>query len=128
LCFTGCSYTYIAGGLGMTSPDDRFRVSIESDGAYGHAYVDKTKKKIWISIGSGSGTNYTLLFKHRYIVTGSDIEWQTHWSSTDAVSVEIYDWGDGISNYNNMKHQPASNHIALLSFALDRSTRKFVEQ
>jgi hypothetical protein len=61
-------------------------------------------------------------------MTGSDIEWQTHWSSADAVSVEIYDWGDGVSNYNNMKHLATSNYIALLSFALDKSTGKFVEQ
>ena len=85
----GCSYTYNSGGLGRTSPDGRFELGFECDGAYGHAYDDKTKKKIWVWIGSGSGTNYTLLFRHFYVVTGSDIEWQTHWSSSEAVSVEI---------------------------------------
>ena len=124
----GCSYTYNGGGLGRTSPDGRFRVSIESDGAYRHAYIDKTKKKFLVSIGSGSNTNYTLLFQHRYVLTGSDIQWQTHWSSDEAVSIGIYDWGDGVGNYNNMKHMAASNYIALLSFALDKGTGKFVEQ
>jgi len=40
---------------------------------------------------------------------------------SEAVSVEIYDWGDGVSNYNNMNHLTASNHIALLSFMLTRT-------
>jgi len=123
----GCSFTYI-GHNGVVSPDGRFRVSTECDGAYGHAYIDKSKKKFWVWIGSGSGTNYTPLFQHRYTITGSDVEWQAHWSSDETVFIETYDWGDGISNYKNMEHMAASNHIALFSFALDKSTGKFVEQ
>ena len=96
--------------------------------ANGHAYIDKTKKQVWIWISSISTTNRTLLFEHSYILTGSDIQWQTHWSSSEAVSVELYDWGDGVSNYDNMKHMAASNHIALLSFVLDKNTSKFIEQ
>lgn len=111
----------------MTSPDGKYRASIGCDGAYGHAYIDKTKKKFWVSIGSGSDTNYALLFQHRYIITGSDVDWQTHWTSDEAVSIEIYDWGEGVSNYNNMNHMAASNHITSLSFALDKGTGKFVE-
>jgi hypothetical protein len=124
----GCGYTYFSGGLGRTSPDGKFRVSIACDGAYGHAYIDKSEKKFWVSIDSGSATNHTPLFQHRYLFTGSDIQWQTHWSSDEAVSIELYDWGDGVSNFNNMKDLAASNHIALISFALDKGTGKFVEQ
>jgi len=125
--FCGCSYTEI-GQDSRKSPDGRFGVSTECDGAYGHAYIDNTKKKFWVWIGSGSGTNYTQLFKHHYIINGSDVDWQTRWSSDEAVSIEIYDWGDGVGNYDNMKHLAASNHIASLSFTLDKSTGKFVEQ
>ena len=128
LGFTGCSATEVGDGLGTPSPDGRLRLAVLIDGAYGHAYIDKTRKKIWIQIGTGSAANYTPLFDHTYVLTGSDIEWKTHWSSTEAVSVELYDWGDGVSNYNNMEHMTASNHIALLSFILDKSTGKFIEK
>ena len=124
----GCSHTYISGGLNRKSPDGRFELQIESEGANGHAYIDKTKKQVWIWITSISTTNRTSLFEHSYILTGSDIQWQTHWSSSEAVSVELFDWGDGVSNYDNMKHMAASNHIALLSFVFDKNTSKFIEQ
>jgi hypothetical protein len=128
LGFIGCSATENSDRLGTSSPDGRFRLAALIDSAYGHAYDDKTRKKIWIQIGSGGASNYVPLFDHTYVLTGSDIEWQTRWSSAEAVSVEFYDWGDGVNNYNNMKHMTASNHIALLSFVFDKSTGKFIER
>jgi hypothetical protein len=129
LCLAGCfSHTHVGDGLGTPSPDGKFRLAVGVDGASRHAYVDKTKKKVWIWIGSSSGTNSTLLFEHAYVLTGSDVAWETRWSGPEAVSVEIYDWGDGVSNYNNMNHLTASNHIALLSFMLDKNTGKFTEK
>jgi len=120
----GCSHTYI-GGKSKASPNGRFWVSTECDGASGHAYVDRTKKKFWVWIQSASGTNYNLAFQHRYIINGSAVEWQTHWLSDEAVSFEIYDWGDGVDRWSKVA---ASNHIASLSLALDKSTGKFMEQ
>lgn len=121
LVLTGCSHTHVSDGSGTSSPAGKFRLAVACDGANGRAYTDNTRKKIRIWIGSGSDETPTTLFEHSYTVTGSDVTWETHWSSANTVSVEIYDWGDGISNYNNMKHLAASNHIALLSFALDES-------
>src|SRR5438128_1758099 len=114
LYLTGCSYTHVGDGLGTPSPDGTFRLAVGIDGASRHAYVDKTKKKVWIRIESGSGTNSASLFQHGYVITGSDVTWKTSWSGPEAVSVELYDWGDGVSNYNNMNHMITSNHIALL--------------
>ena len=128
LCLTGCSYTNVGDGLGTPSPDGKFRLAVGVNGAYRQAYIDKTKKEVWISIKNGSATNSTPLFEHRYILVGSDIEWKTGWSSTEAVSVEFYDWGDGVSNYDNMNHMTASNHIALLSFIFDKNTGSFIER
>ena len=128
LLLTGCSsHTHVGDGTGTPSPDRRFRLAVGIDGAPRHAYVDKTKKTVWIWIGNGSATNFNPLFKQSYTLTGSDIAWETHWSSANAVSVELYDWGGGVSNYNNMNHMTKSNHIALLSFVLDKSTGKFME-
>jgi hypothetical protein len=123
---TGCSHTHVTDGSGTSSPDGKFRLAVACDGASGRAYTDRTKKRIRIRIGNDE-TPANLL-EHSYTVTGSDITWETHWSSVDTVSVEIYDWGDGISNYNNMKHLTASNHIAQFSFAWDKTTGKFVER
>lgn len=125
---TSCSHTQVGDGLGTPSQDGKFRLAVACDGANGRAYTDKTAKKIWIWIDVGNHENPMNLFKHSYTVTGSDITWETLWSSNDTVSVEIYDWGDGVSNYNNMLHLAKSNHIAGFVFALDKDTGKFVQQ
>src|SRR5258708_6706211 len=122
----GCTHTVVGGG--GDSPDKRYSLWVNSHGALGKAYVDKSKKELWVSIESRSGTSSAVLFEQRYVLTGSDIQWDTRWSSDETVSVVFYDWGDGVSNYNNMKHLPTSNYIASLSFALDRSSGKFVEK
>ena len=121
----GCMHTVVGGG--GDSPDKCYRLWVSSHGASGKSYVDKSKKKLWVSISSGDGTNSAVLFQQRYDLVGSDIEWKTHWVS-DEVSVVFYDWGDGVSNYSNMKHLKASNHVASLSFRRDPTTGKFIEK
>lgn len=92
LCLTGCpSYISVGNGLGVSSPDGKLSLAVEIDGAYGHAYIDKTPKKILIQILSGDATNYKELFQHSCTLTGSDIQWQIHWSSPEEVSIELYD-------------------------------------
>ena len=128
LCLAGCMCTEVGDGSGTSAPDGKFRLAVVIDGAPRHAYIDKTKKKVGIWIETGPNTNSVTLFHRSYVLTGSDIEWKTTWSSPEAVSVEFYDWGDGVSNYNNMNHMTSSNHIALLSFVLDKNTGKYREK
>ena|SRR6478609_2494005 len=129
LCLVGCSsHTHVGDGMGTASPDGRFTLAVGVDGAARRAYIDKTKKTIGIWIGSTNAANPTTFFEHSYTLVGSDVAWETQWSSADVVSVKFYDWGDGVSNYNNMNHLTTSNHIAIFSFVLDKSTEKFVEK
>jgi hypothetical protein len=122
----GCMHTVT--GQYSDSADNAYRLWISSHGASGKAYVDKSKKRVWISIEKRGGTNSIALFQQRYVLTGSDIEWKIFWGSDDTVSVAFYDWGDGVSNYENMKQLPASNHIASFAFLLDPATGKFLEK
>ena len=124
--FCGCMHTVVFGG--GESPGKRYCLSVASHGASAKAYVDNSKKRIWITIDSQDATNSATLFKQRFVLSGSDIDWNTRWSSDEAVSVDFYDWGYGVSNYKNNKHLSASNHIASFSFALDRTTGKFIEK
>src|SRR5438105_4646403 len=125
LVLCGCTHTVVGGG--GYSADKRYRLWVTSHGASGKAYVDKSKKKLWVTISSRDNANYSAqLFQKQYIFIGSDLSWETLWQSND-VSVVFYDWGDNVSNYNNMKHFPASNHIATLSYHLDTATGKFME-
>ena len=113
---------------GTPSPDDKLRLAVGIDDASGHADVDRTKKIVSVSIGRGDGLDWDPVFQRDYVLTGSDVAWETRWSSPEAVSVEFYDWGDGVSNHNNANHMTSSNHIALLSFVLDKTTGKFIEK
>jgi hypothetical protein len=122
----GCMHTVVGGG--SDSPSKHYHLWVSSHGASARAYVDKSKKKIWVGIETRDEGNSATLFEQRYVLTGSDIDWSTRWLSDEAVTVDFYDWGDGVSNYNNMKHLAASNHIASFSFALDRTTGKFIQK
>ena len=121
----GCMHTVMFGG--GESPGKRYCLGVSSHGQSAKAYVAKSKKRIWITITSQDTTNSARLFQHRFVLIGSDIDWNISWSSEEAVSVDFYDWGDGVSNYNNMQHLTASNHIASFSFVLDRTTGKFIK-
>src|SRR5882757_11131748 len=81
----GCMHTYVGGG--DDSPGKRYTLWVISHGASGKAYVDKSKKKIWISIKTREGMNSAVLFEKRYVFAGSDIRWKAHWLSDEAVSV-----------------------------------------
>ena len=129
LSLSGCGkpYTDMTDCDGTLSPDGKARLSVRVNGAPGYAYVNKSEKIIWLWIVDANSDSKEF-FRGGYSLTGSDVEWQTYWASADAVSVEFYDWGDGVSNYHNMSHAAASNHIATLSFILNKRTGEFTQR
>jgi hypothetical protein len=123
--FCGCKSVYDFGGpSSKVSPDGQFQVVVDSSDNYEQDYFQTGRKNVWVSIGD----QQKILFQHKYIVMGADVEWLANWSPTNSVTVVLYDWGNGIYNYGNFRHLAASNHIASLSFALDKNTGKFVER
>jgi hypothetical protein len=124
----GCTRTYIStGDTGIPSPDGDTRLCFTAHGAYGHSYVDRTGKLFDVCIKRGSPTNETILFLHRYRFVGSDVSAAAVWRSTNEVTVQVYDYGKGVSRYDARETNAPSNHIATLSFHLDEKTGKFVE-
>lgn len=114
--------------LGVTSPDGNTRLAITSHGAYRKAYIDKTKKDLWIWIGRGVGQSETELLQKRYTVVGSDICWITQWISSTEVTVAVFDYGDGVSSYDAKKSGAKPQHITTLMFRLNNQTGKFEEK
>src|ERR1043165_2248362 len=70
LLLAGClTRPYVGTGAGgAPSPDGRFRLTLRNHGAYGHSYIDRTKKGVRVGIGVGMGWNMTetCLFWHEY--------------------------------------------------------------
>jgi hypothetical protein len=112
----------------VNAPDGKLRCSITIYGAFFHNYSERSKKDVWVWIGSGLGNNAAQLFVHKYIISGPDVGWNTHWISSEAVSVDLFDCGDGVYSGDVGKSGVASNHIATLSFHLDKQTGKFVDE
>ena len=124
LICVGCfSRTYV--GQSVDSPDKQLRCSVTIYGAYRHAYTDRTQKEVWVWIGNGSGNDAKQLFEGKYVISGPDVGWNTHWFSTEAVSIDFFDCGDGTYSHEVGKPGVASNHIATLSFHLNKQTGKF---
>ena|SRR5882757_6573924 len=125
---TGCTRTYIStGDLGVPSPDGVTRVCLTSHGAYGRAYIDRTKKLVDVRIKQGSGTNERILFLHRYRFVGADLSEDVQWNSPKKVTVQVYDYNDGVFESDARKAGIVSNHIATLIFEMDTQSGKFVQ-
>lgn len=72
LALCGCMHTVI--GRGDHSPHNCYRLWVTSHGAPAKAYVDKSKKKIWISIEGGDATNPTVA-AFRVVTRGRTSGW-----------------------------------------------------
>ena len=121
----GCSRTYIGtGAQGVGSPDGISRLCVTSYGAYGRAYVEKSRKKIVVWIGEGYGTNKVRLFSDSFTVVGSAVHWDVNWRSPDEVVVEVYDYGDGLLRSEGRR----SSTLATFNFRREKSGREFVYQ
>ena len=127
LCFAGCTRTYIGGGQGTPSPDGQLRVSVTSHGAYRHAYIDKTKKEVWISLSRAGAQTKKPLFQRSYRIVGSDVSWDTRWASPINVVVQFFDYGDGVSIYDVPTNTP-THSIRTIRFRVDGQTGKVSEE
>lgn len=124
----GCSRTYLStGDPGVPSPDGNTRLCLTAHGAYGRSYIDRTGKLLDVCIKHGAYTNETILFSHRYKFVGSDLWADAVWHSVTNVTLQVYDYGNGVSSYDARKSGAPSNNIATLSFRFDGKTGKFIE-
>ena len=123
-CVAGCSRTYVGDGEGTASPDGQLRLSVTSHGAYRHAYIDKTKKEVWISVWRAR--DQQPVFQQSYRIVGSDVSWGTRWSSSSNVLVEFFDYGDGVSSYDVPTNTP-TRQIRTIRFRVDGQTGKVSE-
>ena len=120
--------TYISTGApGIESPDARIRLCVTSHGAWRRAYIDKSRKLVDVWIGPVS-TDDVALFSHRYKFVGSDLAWHIQWRSSDAVAVDLYDYGEGVLASDGRKSGAASNHIARIEYVIDKQSGKFIEK
>lgn len=123
----GCSGTYLSHG--ERSPDAKTVLIVTCRGAVGRAYSDNTGKLVDIWIGPlYRKSNREALFTHRYKCHGADIYWDIRWDSSEAVNVDIFDYGDGMLASEGAKTGAKSNNIVTLKYAVDRHNGKFIEQ
>jgi hypothetical protein len=123
----GCTRTYL--GHAQRSPDGRTILNVTCHGAVGRAYSDNTAKLVDVWIGPlYRKSDREALFTHRYKCHGADLYWDIRWNSTEAVTVDVFDYGEGVLASDGAKTGARSNHIVTLKYALDKQSGKFVEQ
>jgi hypothetical protein len=81
-----------------------------------------------VCVKRGSQPEPQILFLERYKFVASDLDGDAQWTSPDEVVVEFHDYGDGVSSYDARKAGTTSNHIATLTFRLDKHSGKFIEK
>jgi hypothetical protein len=129
---TGCfMHTVVGPGNGDPSPISPYTFYSEFHGAPRHAFIDRTKKRVyvWIMAGSTDPENtVTRVFHKKYIFTAGDLCSDTRWLNSNEVTMLLYDFGDGVNRSTGRKSGLRSNHVATLSFILDKTTASFVEK
>ncbi len=122
-CFT---HTYVGNGGREKSPDGKCYLYMEIHGASRMAYVDKTKKTVYLSIWPTAGKPEKPLFAGKHVFLAADVGTRVEWPSNDELSVAFYDYGDKILISDALKAGAQSNYIATIRVHRDASGR-FVE-
>jgi hypothetical protein len=128
---SGCfMHTVVGNGNGVESPDKRLTLRVECHGASRKAYVDLTKKRVFVVIWR-KDSDYLhddgkRLFLGKYVFAGADLCSDVRWHSSQDVTVDFFDFGDRVSCYDAEKTGARSNHIATLDFTWDPKTEQFV--
>jgi hypothetical protein len=128
---SGCfMHTVVGNGNGVRSPDSRFALCHQIHGASRKAYVDLTKKRvfIWIVTPPDVLLKRETVFSGKYVFQGADLCTRVEWRDSQHVIVDFYDFGDKVSSYDARKAGTPSNHVARVAFVLDAKTGKFVEK
>lgn len=129
LSFSGCfQHTVIGDGMGEPSPDGRLKLAVSSHGASRKAYIDFSKKRVYVRVMTSVKEKPEMLLNREYVLNGADLEWRTHWQGPQEVTVDFYDFGDKVSKYDAEKTGAPSNHVATISFVVDAASGKWSEK
>lgn len=79
-------------------------------------------------IGDKNNWDEKLLFEKKYRFKCGDVSTKTSWDKQNKLTLVVYDWGDGTLESDAQKQGIASNHIATLVFAYDKTAGKFTER
>jgi hypothetical protein len=151
ICCTGCRISTFTGGSNE-SPDGKYVVYGHTRGAGGRAYIDDTKKTVFITIETKGTqriailTNYQNgaiasetavavsgkpgkpLLEKKSQVRGSDVCWDATWGKGDSLTLFFYDYGPGVSYYAARKNGTRKREIRVFHYVLDAKSGRFVEQ
>jgi hypothetical protein len=105
------------------SPDLQYKLGIEAHGASAKAYTARTKKKVFVWLGSNSTNNLTVPLKRTYTFVSASLDWNVDWHTSEEVAVHFFDYGEGVSEYS--KGPKTTNQIASMLFRKSGGT--FVE-
>jgi hypothetical protein len=121
---TACNRT-VKGGY-QVSPDGNYTLYIKSYGAIGKSYIDTTPKSVRVSFVANDN-NETLLFQREYEVIGADVCEEGVWDTNGNLTIDIWDYGNGIDFYTARQRGYEKHPIRKISYRRDTKTGIFQE-
>jgi hypothetical protein len=106
-------------------------------GASAKAYNDRTKKRVYLWIDTTTKWDplhvYAVeksvsVFDKKYVFIAGNLCSRVQWQSSEAVTIDFYDFGDKVDHVDARKTGMPSNHIATLTLQFDKQTGRFVER
>jgi hypothetical protein len=128
-------HTVISGDA-TPSPDGQYALRMARHGASGKAYTARTKKRVYLWLGPNTKHDeYQMPIKSslpvldkKYVFVAGDLEADERWKGSDELTIEFYDYGDGVLARGARERGAPSNHVATLRFVRGPRSGGFTEQ
>ena len=108
---------------GAKSDNAEYRLGIAIHGAKRKAFVERTKKKVFVGIYRGKKE----IFSREYEVTASGLTENVSWEKLDDLKITFFDFDEGISLYKRATAYKSGKVIFMLHLTYDKETEKFIE-
>lgn len=90
---SSCMHTYVGGTIYLPEGTDwethARRISVYVNGAAGHAYVDRTEKRVFVSLRDHEGRP---LLRREYTVEAGDLKWVSRATGEDMFDLVFYEF------------------------------------
>jgi hypothetical protein len=103
VCLSSCSHTWVGQTFlypptlkPLESNQAEFKVIVEADGATGKAYIDRTKKQVYVWLNKRSVTKAHF----QYTLHAADLNFDVTWYAPGDCTLHFYDLPDGVSSYD----------------------------
>ena len=103
-------------------PNQPYRLGVEIHGSSGHAYSDRTKKRVYVWIRDQTGR---ILLDREYTVKAAALDFSECWVSPKELVVDFFDYPAGTTGYDTPA--PPPTHVFIVHYVFSDNKQAFLD-